>query len=291
MTLALLPVANGLDRYFVFSAKAACVSPQRAHVAYELRRIAVVDRFSLPSGRDFDDPPVGFQPYPHHCRYPFDDESANELADSRPQFVNTEKGCLRLPDLGPYTRLASRLRPNSADRSGATVLRRNSLTGQNRMAKRSRPAQSQHRSATVAPMARGQRPQERQPADGKRIDDGCLHQIQREGYPARKIADTVFDKRFTGANSATPATTLTGAATSGAIRFPEESSGESYCAQNCTGSVCEILVFNSSEQIGNENSRNEKRKKRLVTARIAKSSPGSRSSDATAAELRRSPRP
>ena len=49
---------------------------------------------------DFDDPPVGFQPYPHHGRYPFDDESANGLSDSRPQFVN-EKAAVQAGIWGP----------------------------------------------------------------------------------------------------------------------------------------------------------------------------------------------
>ena len=116
MTLALLPVANGLDRYFDLFGEGRLRQPAtRAHVAYELRRIAVVDRFFAAVRKDFDDPPVGFQPYPHHGRYPFDDELANELADSRPQFVNAEKGCYAGQDLGPIYRLASRLRPNSAD--------------------------------------------------------------------------------------------------------------------------------------------------------------------------------
>ena len=32
------------------------------------------------------------------------------------------------------------------------------------------------------------------PADGKRIDDSCLHQIERERYPAKKIANTVLEQ-------------------------------------------------------------------------------------------------
>lgn len=135
MTLALLPVANGLDWYFDLFGEGRLRQPAtRAHVAYELRWIAVVDRFFAAVRKDFDDPPVGFQPYPHHGRYPFDDESANELADSRPQFVNAEKGCYAGQDLG--YRLASRLRPNSADPKRRDSATEKSLTGQNRMAKK-----------------------------------------------------------------------------------------------------------------------------------------------------------
>ena len=63
-------------------------------MTYEFCRIAVVDRFFASVRKDFDDPPVRFQPYPHHNRYPFDDESANGLSDSRPQFVN-EKAAMQ----------------------------------------------------------------------------------------------------------------------------------------------------------------------------------------------------
>ncbi len=51
----------------IFSAKAACVRPQRdAHLAHEDGRIGVVHRLLAAVGEDFDDPPVRFQPHPHH---------------------------------------------------------------------------------------------------------------------------------------------------------------------------------------------------------------------------------
>src|SRR5262249_321198 len=109
MTLALLPVADGLYRYFDLCREGRLCQPAAgADVTYEFCRIAVVDRFFTSVRKDFDDPPVGFQPYPYHGRYPFDDESSNRLPDSRPQFVNDRKSGYAGLDLGPVYERASR---------------------------------------------------------------------------------------------------------------------------------------------------------------------------------------
>src|SRR4029079_10207251 len=92
MPLALLPVANGFDRHFDLFREGRLRKPAaRTHMAYELCRVAMVDRLFAAVRKDCDDPSVGFKPYPHHGRYPFDGESANGLPDSRPQFVNERK--------------------------------------------------------------------------------------------------------------------------------------------------------------------------------------------------------
>src|SRR5262245_37835378 len=96
MALALLQVANGLDRDFdLFGEGCLRQSTERADVTYELCLIAVVHGLFAAVRKHFDHPPVGFQPYPHHGRYPFNAESANELADSRPQFVNAGRTAMQ----------------------------------------------------------------------------------------------------------------------------------------------------------------------------------------------------
>ena len=100
----------------------------------------------------------------------------------------------------------------------------------------------------------------------------ALHQIQREGYPARKIADTVFEQALhrSKQRNAGDHADRRGHIHQARSGFRQKAQERSYCAQNCTGSVARFLVFNSSEQIGNENSRNEKRKKRLVDCKNCK---------------------
>ena len=80
------------------------------------------------------------------------------------------------------------------------------------------------------------------------------------------------NKRFTGANSATPATMLTGAATY--IRRDPVSGRKlrrGPIAHKIAPAVLRDFWFSIlPEQIGNENSRNEKRKKRLVDCKNCK---------------------
>jgi hypothetical protein len=83
------PSSNGLDRHFDLFGEGRLRQPAaRANMAYELRRVAVVDSLFAAVRKDFDNPSIGFEPYPHHGCYPFDGESANGLPDSRSQFVN-----------------------------------------------------------------------------------------------------------------------------------------------------------------------------------------------------------
>src|SRR4029078_2211270 len=67
LTLALLPVAHGLDRDFdLFSESSLRQPAARAHLAHEICRVAVIDRPFAAVRQDFDDPSVGLQPHPHH---------------------------------------------------------------------------------------------------------------------------------------------------------------------------------------------------------------------------------
>ena len=71
LTLALLPIAHGLDRHFDLFGEGRLRQPAaRPHMAHERRRIVVIDGLFAAVGHDLDDPPVGLQPHPHHGRFP-----------------------------------------------------------------------------------------------------------------------------------------------------------------------------------------------------------------------------
>ena len=89
MTLALLPIANGLDRYFDLFGEGRLVSPQRARTwrtncAGSLWSIV----FSLPSGRISTIRPSAFSRTRIMATTLSIASSANGLADLQRQFVN-----------------------------------------------------------------------------------------------------------------------------------------------------------------------------------------------------------
>ena len=67
ITLALLPIAHGLDRHFDLLGEGGLRQPAaRAHLAHERRRIGMIEGLFAAVRHDLDDPPIGLQPHPHH---------------------------------------------------------------------------------------------------------------------------------------------------------------------------------------------------------------------------------
>ncbi len=69
MALALLPIAHRFDRHLDLFGEGRLREPAaRAHLTHERRRVVVIEGLFAAVGQDLDDPPIGFQPHPHHGR-------------------------------------------------------------------------------------------------------------------------------------------------------------------------------------------------------------------------------
>src|SRR5262245_47368298 len=117
MALAVLPVAHGLDRHLDLLGEGGLrETATRPHLTHELCRIAVIDRLLGSIGQNFHDPPIRFQPHPHHGRTPSLAVSANALPDSRLKKVNATAG-LCWPRLCPKVSKGARRRRPKEGRS------------------------------------------------------------------------------------------------------------------------------------------------------------------------------